>query len=159
MCGDSRFTLLVILGRGWNSDLCSCRLSQLESQRVVGLDDFRSFSSSCGARASFSEGLAFPFPQCERAPPWEKARLVLHNSMEGSGNEFGKDSGSAPRSHGRGRGMSLEPSSQLIAHSSFLFEIRLLVSFTFTPTRERLKRALNPGLESFLGARFACQRC
>lgn len=48
--------------------------------------------------------------------PWDKARVVLHNSMEGSGNEFGKELRSVHRSHSKIRDMSLKV---LTASSSF----------------------------------------
>lgn len=45
--------------------------------------------------------LAFPFSQNEHPPPWDKARVVLHNSMEGSGNEFERGLGFALKSHSK----------------------------------------------------------
>lgn len=85
-------------------------------------------------------------------PAGEKARLVSHNSTEGSGSECssGGKPGPAPRSLVRGK---IGQESRLY---SPLLAIHLSVSFTFPVTRKRLRRGLKTGLESFLMAGFTC---
>lgn len=48
------------------------------------------------------------FPGNETPPPWNKALVVKHNNMEGSGNEFGERVGSVHRSRSKERVMSLK---------------------------------------------------
>lgn len=78
----------------------------------------------------FSKELRFPFSQSEHHPPWDKARVVLHNSVEASGNEFGKGLGSVRRSHSKERYLSLKHFLDFPAHSSSL-AINLSVAISF----------------------------
>lgn len=116
--------------RGWNSVLCPRRLSHLEPRRELREDGFRFFSRFCGTHAFFSKELRFPFSQSEHHPPWDKARVVLHNSVEASGNEFGKGLGSVRRSHSKERYLSLKHFLDFPAHSSSL-AINLSVAISF----------------------------
>lgn len=87
--------------------------------------------------------LALPFPQNELALPWGKARVILHNSMEGSGNEFGKELGSVHRRVMGREGICHESSSsQLCQFIRTRFAVNLSVSYTVTATRKTFKRAL-----------------
>ena len=116
-------------------------MSHFEPQRMLCEDGFRLFSSFCSTRAFFSKELAFPFLLSEHPPPWDKARVVLYNSMEASSNEFGKGLGSVCRSHSKGWDLSLKQSLELPAHSNSL-AVNLSVSFTFTHSRKKITVAL-----------------
>lgn len=116
-------------------------MSHFEPQRMLCEDGFRLFSRFCGTRAFFSKELAFPFLLSEHPLKWDKARVVLHNSMEASSNEFGKELESVCRSHSKGRDLSLKQSLELPAHSNSP-AVNLSVSFTFTHSRKRIKGAL-----------------
>lgn len=109
-----------------------------EPQRMLCEDGFRLFSRFC-VLALFSPK-SISFSSEWTSTPRDKARVVLHNSMEASSNEFGKGLGSVCRSHRKGRDLSLKQSLELPAHSNSP-AVNLSVSFTFTHWRKRIKGA------------------